>query len=234
VKIQVLQNISFEGPDYIKEIAEKYGHELFITRLFEGEQPIPATDYDMLVIMGGPMNIYEEIEYPWLGAEKKTIELAIGSNKVVLGICLGAQLIADVLGAQIYKNEEREIGWFPITRSYTGSEDAPLQFIPDTTTVFHWHSETFDLPGNAIRLFSSEATENQAFLYEEKVLALQFHLEINKSTIKDLVHYYEDDLKAGKFIMDKKEMLKLYKEYKASNRKMLRSIFKYFLEEEKH
>ena len=230
MKIQILQNIAFEGPGYIEEIGEKKDHELIVTRLYDGEQPIPPTDYDMLVIMGGPMNIYEESEYPWLFGEKKAIELAINSDKIVLGICFGAQLIANVLGAEVYKNQEREIGWHPVFKPSTGDTDSPLQFLPDIATVFHWHSETFDLPGNAVRIYSSEATANQSFLYQEKVLALQFHLEISKSTIKDLAHFCEEDLAPGKYVMEKKEMIELYKEYEESNKKILRNIFKHFMD----
>ena len=232
MKIQVLQNISFEGPGYIEEIAGIHGNDLHVTRLFDGEHPFPPTDYDMLVIMGGPMNIYEENEYPWLGIEKKAIEQAINSEKIVIGICLGAQLLADVLGAEVYKNDEREIGWFPVNRIIPASGELPLQFLPEKATVFHWHSETFDIPRNAIRLFGSDATENQSFLYEGKVLAMQFHLEMNLTSIEDLAYFCEDDLEPARFVMDRNKMLKLYKKYESQNKKILNDLFKYFLAKE--
>jgi GMP synthase-like glutamine amidotransferase len=232
MNIQVFQNISFEGPAFIEEIAEKNGYGLHVTRLFDGENPLPPTDYDMLVIMGGPMNIYEESEYPWLINEKKAIEQAINSEKIVFGICLGAQLLADILGAEVYKNEEREIGWFPVHRMDTETDDKHLSFLPDKMTVFHWHSETFRIPGNAVRIYSSEATENQSFIYENKVLAMQFHLEMKKSSIKDLAYYCEYDIEPSKFVMEKGKMLKLYKKYEEENKKVLKDIFRHFLGEE--
>jgi GMP synthase (glutamine-hydrolysing) len=231
MRVQVIQNISFEGPGYIEEIAEKKGYELFVTKLFDHEQPLPVTDYDMLVVLGGPMSIHEESEYPWISVEKRIIENAITSDKIVLGICLGAQMIADVLGAEVYKNEEREIGWYPVFRPNAGSANGPLPFLPDVATVFHWHNDTFDLPRNAVKIFSSEATENQSFLYENKVLAIQFHLETTKSIIKDLAYFCEEDLLVtGRFVMGKNELMDLYNQYEDSNRKMLRHIFKHFLD----
>jgi len=227
MKIQVLQNIAFEGPGHIEKIAEEKGHEFNIVNLYDGEQPLPATDYDMMVILGGPMRIYEESEYPWLGIEKKAIEYAIQSDKIILGICLGAQLIADVLGAEVYKNEFREIGWYPVTRTV----DSPLKFFPQKLNVFHWHSETFDIPGNATRIFSSEATENQSFLYEDKVLAMQFHLEVTEEMVEDFIFFYKEDLEPGKFVMQKEKISRLTKKYVSLNRKILLNIFTHFLDQ---
>jgi len=229
--IQVFQHVSFEGPAYIEEIADAGAHDLHICRFDEGEQPAPATDYDMLIVMGGPMSVFEESDYPWLTAEKRAIEQAIKSDKLIFGFCLGAQLIADVLGARVYKNKEKEIGWYPISRIEPGTGNPPLQFLPDIATVFHWHSETFEIPKNAVRLYQSEATENQAFLYESNVLAMQFHLEMLEPSIADLSHFSKSDLVHGKYTMSEKEMLENYSKYEASNKKMLRNLFKYFEKE---
>jgi GMP synthase-like glutamine amidotransferase len=229
--IQVFQHVSFEGPAYIEEIADSNLFDLHICRFDEGEQPVPPTDYDMLIVMGGPMNIYEESNFPWLTGEKKAIEQAVKSDKLIFGFCLGAQLIADVLGARVYKNKEKEIGWYPVSRTEPGAGNPPLGFLPDIATVFHWHGETFDLPKNAVRLYSSQATENQAFLYESHVLALQFHLEILKPSIEDLAHYCKSDMGEGKFVMSPAEMLQEYHKYEASNKKTLRNLFKYFVKE---
>ncbi len=229
MKIQILQNITFEGPGYIEKIAEMKGYEMHLTKLFDGEQSLPVTDYDMLVILGGPMNIYEGNEYPWLPAEKKTIEEAIQSDKFVVGICLGAQLIASVLGAEVYKNKEREIGWYPIFKTTPGLGETQLRFLPDKITVFHWHNETFDIPRNAYRVFSSEATENQSFIYEEKVLAMQFHLEMTDKAIENLIYFCEDDIELSTYVMQKEKMLSLYKKYEAANKKILLNLFEFFL-----
>lgn len=229
--IQVFQHISFEGPAYIEEIADSDSHDLHICRFDEGELPVAPTDYDMLIIMGGPMNIYNESDFPWLAAEKRAIEQAIKSDKLIFGFCLGAQLIADVLGAKVYRNTEKEIGWFPVSRIDPGVGNPVLQFLPDIATVFHWHGETFDLPKNAIHLYRSEATENQAFLYESNVLALQFHPEMLTSSIEDLLHFSKSDMNEGKFVMSPQEMLENYHKYEVSNKKMLRNLFRYFVNE---
>lgn len=226
--IEVFQHVPFEGPAFIENIAEKNHWDLQICRLDEGEQPLSPTDYDMLIIMGGPMNIYEESNYPWLNHEKKAIEQAIKSDKLIFGICLGAQLIADVLGSRVYKNKEKEIGWFPVSRSHPGSGNPPLHFMPDIATVFHWHGETFDIPKNAIPLFQSDATPNQAFLFEKNVLALQFHLEMTQTSLEDILHFCKADLGRGKYIMSDSEILENYKLYESSNKKMLSGIFRYF------
>jgi GMP synthase (glutamine-hydrolysing) len=228
MKIQVLQNISFEGPGYIEQIAEEAGHELIIVHLYDGEQPLPATDFDMMVILGGPMNVYEECEYPWLTTEKKAIDEAIHSNKIVLGICLGAQLIADVLGAEVYKNENLEIGWYPVTRTLTKDEIPPVGFFPEKAVVFHWHNDTFDIPRNAKRIYRSDATTNQAFIYEEKVFAIQFHLEMSEKSIEDFFYFFDDEPGPDKFVMQKEEMLKLIRKYDPSCKAVLRDLFNYF------
>jgi GMP synthase (glutamine-hydrolysing) len=231
MNIQVFQHISFEGPAFIEEIAGSNSYDLHICRFDEGELPVPATDYDMLIIMGGPMNIHDESDFPWLTLEKKAIEQAIKSDKLIFGFCLGAQLIADVLGAKVYKNKEKEIGWYPVSRIEPGVGNPALQFLPDIATVFHWHGETFDIPKNATRLYRSDATENQAFLYESNVLALQFHIEMLRPSIEDLIYFSKSDLSEGQFIMTPQEMLSNYSKYEASNKKMLRNLFRYFVEE---
>jgi GMP synthase (glutamine-hydrolysing) len=225
---QVFQHVSFEGPAYIEEIANLNSHTLHICRFYKDENPLPTADYDMLVIMGGPMNIYEESKFPWLTVEKNAIEQAIKSGKVIFGFCLGAQLIADVLGARVYKNREKEIGWFPVSRIEPGVGNPPLQFLPDIATVFHWHGETFDPPKGSKHLYKSEATENQAFMYGSNILALQFHLEMKISSLEGMIQNCKSDLSEDKFVMTAQEMLREYSIYESSNKKMLRNLFRYF------
>ncbi len=231
MKIQVFQHVDFEGPAYISEIAQSALHSLHICRFDRGNTPLPAEDYDMLVIMGGPMSVKDDDALPWLKAEKKAVESALKSGKKMIGICLGAQMIADVLGANVYPNREKEIGWFPVHRSSAGSGNPPLHFLPDIATVFHWHGETFGLPDGSVRLYSSEATENQAFLYGDRVLALQFHLEMLKPSIESLSEFCASDLGAGKFIMQPAEMTEGLERYGSSNRKTLKNIFRYYSEQ---
>ncbi len=206
MRIHALQHVPFEGLGHIDQWIRSHGHELSITHLYNNE-PLPqVTDYDRLVVMGGPMNIYEEARYAWLKAEKACIDLAVKGGKTVIGVCLGAQLIADVLGARVYPGKEKEIGWFPIqlTPEATGShlfENLPREF-----RVFHWHGDTFPLPADAVRLATSVGCENQAFLYDERILGLQFHLESTPMSVAKLMDHCRDELIPGPFIQHEEQI----------------------------
>lgn len=182
MKLHWLQHVPFEGLGYIEEWAAARGAERSCTRLFAGE-PLPKLDtFDWLIVMGGPMGIHDHDEHPWLVDEKEFIRQSIDAGKTVLGICLGAQLLADVLGAKVYPGPQKEIGWFPIQRS----PEAP-ELIPEQLTVFHWHGDTFDLPENAVQLASSQPGINQGFVYEDRVIGLQFHMETTPDSLNALI-----------------------------------------------
>jgi GMP synthase (glutamine-hydrolysing) len=182
-KIHFLQHVPYEGLGSIADWIKKNSHILSATRLYKNEILPDPFDLDFLIIMGGPMGIYEEKKYSWLKEEKIFIEKALEANKKVLGICLGAQLIADVLGAKVYKNRYREIGWFPVRLTKQGRNSRLLDNIPSGLMVFHWHSDTFDIPDNAIHLFENDACRNQGFQYGNNVIGIQFHLEVEKADI---------------------------------------------------
>ncbi len=195
MKLHYLQHVPFEGLGYIEEWARSRNIEISCTRLFDNET-LPDTDcFDWLVVMGGPMGIHDHDEHPWLAEEKRCIKEAIEAGKTIVGICLGAQLIADVLGAKVYPGPHKEIGWYPIRRT----SDAP-EWFPGEITVFHWHGDTFDLPEDAIHLASSDACKNQGFLYRGRVLALQFHMESTHQSVEDLVENCADELTVGPYI----------------------------------
>lgn len=182
-RVQVLQHVAFEDPGAITPWLLERGHRISTTHLYQGELPPSADDVDWLIIMGGPMGVHDEAELPWLGAEKAFIRTCIDSGKTVLGICLGAQLIADVMGADVRRNAEAEIGWFPVS----AVSSHPLAAIfSDSPTVFHWHGDTFAIPADAEHLCRSAACANQAFLLGEKVLGLQFHLETTEEGVAAL------------------------------------------------
>ena len=154
------------------------------------------------------MSAHDESKYSWLKAEKDLIGQAIATGKPILGVCLGSQLIADVLGSKVYKNSEPEIGWFPIELSEKAKSHELGRFIPPQVEVFHWHGETFDLPQGALHLASSQACENQAFVYGDRVLGLQFHLETTQETLEALVHGCANELTADRpFIQSPGQML---------------------------
>lgn len=207
MKLHYLQHVPFEGPASIEEWAKAKGWSLSPTRLFAGEPPPNIDGFDWLIIMGGPMNVDDEEKYPWLAQEKRLIERAIKAEKVVLGICLGAQLIATVLGAKVFPNRYKEIGWFPINLTPDALRSPLLDFLPQRLTAFHWHGDTFDLPQGARRLAESEGCANQAFLYGDRVLALQCHLESTKASVQELIAHCGHELVTGRYIQTAESML---------------------------
>ncbi|WP_202944120.1 type 1 glutamine amidotransferase [Cytophaga hutchinsonii] len=170
------------------------------TRFYEDERMPFVELFDTLIVMGGPMSVHDEKKYPWLVQEKQLIKKAIERGKKVIGICLGAQLIAEVLGATVSKNTYREIGWMPVTKTTAAKTVGLFSDLPDTMNVFHWHGETFNMPEGATHLLSSEACVNQAFLYGDNVLALQFHMEMTHDAIKLISEYCQDELIEGPYI----------------------------------
>ncbi|MBI2815941.1 MAG: gamma-glutamyl-gamma-aminobutyrate hydrolase family protein [Acidobacteria bacterium] len=152
--------------------------------VFRGESVPESLEYlGGLVAMGGPMGVYETDRYPFLADEMSLIRSAASVGLPVLGICLGAQLIAAALGAKVYPGPQKEIGWFPV--EVTAPADPFTQGLPASFVGFHWHGDTFDLPAGAVRLFRSNLYENQGFRWGSNVLALQFHLEVSATMIAD-------------------------------------------------
>ena len=220
MKIHYLQHVGFEGLGRIEPWAIAQNHSLSVTRFYNNE-PLPSVqEIDWLIVMGGPMNIYEDNKYPWLTAEKQFIEQAIKQDKTVIGICLGAQLIADVLGTKVYPGPQKEIGWFPIEMTDEAENSAVFNSLPQNLTVFHWHGDTFDLPKGAIRLAYSEGCQNQAFVYNKKVLGLQFHLESSKDSVQQIIQNCGDELVEGKYIQNPEEMLTRESDFDAINKAM--------------
>ena len=194
MRIYSLLHESFEDTGYIRVWAENKGHSFTETCLFYGETLPSLEEYDLLVVMGGPMNIYEEEKYAWLSKEKESIKLAIDSGKKVIGICLGAQLIASVLGAGVTKNRDPEIGWFEVEKMDNCKNNIFCSRIPDRFHSLHWHGDTFDIPEGSVHLFKSTCCNNQGFLYENYVLGLQFHLEVTGDIVRNLVENCPDDI----------------------------------------
>ena len=198
MRAHCIMHVPFEGPGYIEDWFNSHGIRLIFWRMYESNEFPETGEVDFLLIMGGPMNIYEYDKFPWLKAEKDFIKTCIQEDKKVLGICLGSQLIADVMGEDIYKGSEKEIGWFPVA----GDKNIlPGSFIP-----FHWHGETYNLPEGSDHLASSLITKNQAFSHNNNVLALQFHLEVNEALIEGLLENASDDLTAGDWVQTPEEI----------------------------
>src|SRR5574341_657976 len=142
MRLHSLQHEPFEGLANIEVWAKNKGHSITRTLLFNNEKLPQISDIDWLIIMGGSMNIYEEEKFPWLAEEKNFIAEAIANKKIVLGVCLGSQLIADVLGGKVSKNRHKEIGWFPVTLTKEARNSSIFSNLPEKFTAFHWHGDT--------------------------------------------------------------------------------------------
>jgi GMP synthase-like glutamine amidotransferase len=197
MKAHILQHVPFEDIGCIRGWLEARQSEITYTRFFETDHLPELKGLDLVIAMGGPMSVNDEVEFPWLRVEKNFIRAAVRVGIPMIGICLGAQLIAGALGARVYRNTHPEIGWFPITAA--PNEGDCFRF-PESSLVFHWHGETFDLPPEAILLASSEACKNQAFQIGRHVLGLQFHLETTPECLQSLVSNCRQELIPGLYI----------------------------------
>ncbi|UUZ84121.1 type 1 glutamine amidotransferase [Paenibacillus sp. P26] len=207
MRIHYLQHVPFETPENIPVWAQQKGYELTGTFLFENHSfPSPA-DFDLLVVLGGPMGVDDEEKFPWLVPEKHFIKEAIRQRKLVLGICLGAQLIAEAIGGKVYKNDHKEIGWFPVRLTEEARPSGLFEGFPETFVPFHWHADTFQLPEQAKNLASSQGCKNQMFVYEDRVIGLQFHLECSGSGIERFIEHGSDELEPGPYVQHPCEML---------------------------
>ncbi len=224
MRLHYLQHVEFEGLGCIRSWAESAGCRISGTRLYQPHRLPEIEDVDWLVVMGGPMNIYEDVQYPWLVEEKALIARAIENQKMVLGICLGAQLIADVLGARVSSNPAREIGWYPVYRIAASTRMSQLSAMEDAFEALHWHGDTFALPDGAVHLARSEACENQAFFYNQRVLGLQFHLEMTPKGFQSLVKNCAKDVESGPFVQSPAAMLANPQRFERANRIMERLL----------
>jgi GMP synthase-like glutamine amidotransferase len=211
--ITVLQHVPFEGPASIAAWAQGRGHRVELVRLWAGDALPDPTTIDLLVIMGGPMSVWESDRFRWLIAEEHLVRAALAEGVPTLGVCLGAQMIARAMGAPVYPGAQREIGWFPVEVDGKALEKITNQRVPPLTrlTAFHWHGDTFDLPAGARPLASTPATPNQAFSKAlaggSLALALQFHLEANEESVRALVTACADEIGGGTYEMSRERSL---------------------------
>jgi GMP synthase-like glutamine amidotransferase len=207
MRLHSLEHVPFEDLAEIGVWAQNKGFNLSRTRFHVNDKLPALSEIDWLVVMGGPMNIYEEDRYPWLTREKAFIADAISRKKIVLGICLGAQLIADVLGGPVSGNQFKEIGWLPVRLSPAAFSSPLFHNLPTEFTAFHWHGDTFQIPRDALAMASSSGCANQAFTYTDKVVGLQFHLESTSASVKKLIDNCSAELVPGPYIQTPEEML---------------------------
>jgi GMP synthase-like glutamine amidotransferase len=201
LKIAALFHVSFEKLGLIEDWILDRDHTLTEFHLYDDPRLPGISEFDMLILMGGPMSVNDEKQFPWLAGEKELIRQCRTSEKPVLGICLGAQLIASALGKKVFKGMHPEIGWFPVDFK-TVETGKIFPRLPAKTIVFHWHGDTFDLPEDAVLLGSSAVTPVQAFLARKKLLALQFHLEIKPENISLMINHAGEELVPSPYIQD--------------------------------
>ncbi|HDH04456.1 MAG TPA: hypothetical protein ENH01_01905 [Nitrospirae bacterium] len=190
MSVLIVKNIKSEGPGTIEDYLKGKDIPYSILEIFDCKAEIPdLKEFTHLVVMGGPMAVYESDEHAFLSYERAIIRVFIKSGRPVLGICLGAQMIADALGAKVYPGGTQEVGWHNVDLTPEGMQDPSLSTLSvdkaSYAEVFQWHGDTFDLPEKAVRISSSEAYRNQAFRYGGNVYALQFHIEVTPEIIRE-------------------------------------------------
>ena len=217
MRIHYFQHESHEGLGCIEDWSKRKEHSLTSTKFYEDAKLPDLSTFDFLIIMGGSMGVNDEDKYKWLMSEKNFIKKTIDSKKPVLGICLGSQLIAASLGARVYQNKYKEIGWMNIDMTNDAQDNFLFTLFPQKLKVCQWHGDTFDLPDGAILLAESEGCKNQAFIYNKHVLGLQFHLEFTEESLKELINFGREELVENKYVQTEKEILQNLKLCNAAN-----------------
>ena len=221
-----MQHAAFEGPGEIAAWANLHGYAVRIHHLYRGDEFPSVDSFDLLVVMGGEMNIYQDRDYPWLKPERNLIRTALQQGKKVVGICLGSQLIADAFGSRVHQNAEYEIGWFPITFTNEGLDAFPE--LPAQATVLHWHGDTFELPSGATRLAMSPGCPEQGFIIQKKCLGLQFHFEVDPTLAKQMVEGSSDNWPKGIYVQSPQSILDEATLHYEKNRKILYGLLDHF------
>ncbi len=226
MNVHSFEHVPFEGLAGIDPWLKNRGHSVSRTRFWLNDPTPDMDNLDWLIVMGGPMGVHDEKIHPWLRHEKRFIEQAIKREKHVLGICLGAQLIADVLGARVSTGKEPEIGWFPV--SLTANAIRSRWFHSSPFVPFHWHRDSFALPHGAIHLAISKGCENQAFSYGDRVLALQFHPDSTAESIDHLLLNCADDLVPGTYVQSAEEIRNMQTQFQPNLEGILHSVLEAF------
>jgi len=208
MRVHCVTHVPFEGPGTIAEWASTRGHELVRIEAPRGVFPDPS-EVGMLIVLGGPMSAGDVLRYPWMEAERSFLDRCVEAGVHALGICLGSQLLADVIGGSVRPGAQPEIGWYPVVLKPQALHSPYFSGWPTTFVAGHWHGDTFDLPDGVESAASSELTANQAFAARDgRVVGLQFHLEWTPDALRALTIADPEDLATpGRWVMGAEALL---------------------------
>lgn len=208
-KILIIQHVPSEGLGIIAAPLCFDGFEADFFKAYEGKKlPRKPEGYSALIVLGGPMGVYEEDKYPFIKDELGLIKEALKERLPILGICLGSQLLAKAAGANVYKGKDKEIGWYDVTLTEDGAIDNLFTGLPRDLGVFQWHGDTFDLPSGARVLASSSLFPNQVIRVNGNAYGVQFHLEVTADMIREWIEVNKGELESLKGRVDPKKILK--------------------------
>lgn len=207
MRLAILQHVVYEEPGFIETWARSHHYEITKIRLFAGDALPQLDSFDWLVVLGGPMGVYDEPLYPWLKLEKQLLRDCLDAGKLILGVCLGAQMLAEVLGAKVERNREREMGWHPVTlsdaaRAHPLFKDFPAQFTP-----LHLHGDCFTAPPGTTPIGASEACSQQGFIWKNRAIGLQFHIEFTEYNVRRVLKECGNDFGSGPYVQTPAEVL---------------------------
>jgi len=196
--VYAIQHVGCETPGLVADALAAHEVALAEVRPFAGDA-VPTTMGHAagVVVMGGPMGVYEQAQHPFLRDEIELIRCALRDRKPVLGICLGSQLLAAALGAKVTPGRQKEIGWFPVTLTLDGAKDPLLKGAPAAFTALHWHGDVFELPRGAVSLASSALTAHQAFRHGTNAYGFLFHMETTASLLEGMVRHFDGELRGA-------------------------------------
>lgn len=226
MRILVVQHVPFERAGLIESWAVEHGHTIHVCQMYKAE-PLPApAEVDLHVSMGGPMGVSDADRIPFLASEMSLMRDVLAGGGRVFGVCLGAQLLAAALGARVFRNTHREIGWMPVQKA--GSHKL-TDTLPDSLQVLHWHGDTFDLPQGSVHLLRSEACANQAFVAGNRALGLQFHLEMTELSLGEIIENCREDLASDTYVHSESQILADAPRYAATCRQVLFGLLDRFV-----
>ncbi len=231
MKVIIIKHIDIEGPGTIGDFLDCNDIPYRIIDIFNGE-PLPdsLSEISAVIVLGGPMNVYEEDKYPFLKQEDEFLKEVIEEGLPTLGFCLGAQLIAKAKGAIVKKAPQKEIGWFKILLNRNGASDPLFQEFPGEVDVFQWHGDIFDIPDGAVKLAESELCSNQAYRIGDNIYGLQFHVEVTDEMIYQWIDAYRDEVDSLKGIVNPDQIISDTKakseDYKAQAKQFCTNFFK--------